>query len=153
MQTIATFKPVTADQIGALVRGAKDAGVRVTGTDAFFTLFGLGSANRDNFVKSIPSREVLDNAMRSASQFDTSKNMARLEVFFLMTNVRAGISSGQLGEVSHYNDARDRRSVDGAFLDREGNIAWREGTAPVAKEIFLTLPRYLRQPERGPPVG
>ena len=29
---------------------------------------------------------------------------------------------------------------------------WREFARPVAREIFLASPRYLRQPERGPPV-
>ncbi len=28
---------------------------------------------------------------------------------------------------------------------------WREFTRPVGREIFLASPRYLRQPERGPP--
>ena len=29
---------------------------------------------------------------------------------------------------------------------------WCEFTRPVSREIFLASPRYLRQPERGPPV-
>jgi hypothetical protein len=29
---------------------------------------------------------------------------------------------------------------------------WREAARPIAREIFLASPRYLRQPERGPPV-
>lgn len=29
---------------------------------------------------------------------------------------------------------------------------WREWVRPVAREIFLASPRYLRQPERGPPL-
>jgi hypothetical protein len=29
---------------------------------------------------------------------------------------------------------------------------WRELARPIAREIFLASPRYLRQPERGPPL-
>lgn len=32
------------------------------------------------------------------------------------------------------------------------STAWQAPTATAAAEIFLTSPRYLRQPERGPPV-
>ncbi|MEO5961147.1 MAG: hypothetical protein ABIZ49_05155 [Opitutaceae bacterium] len=31
------------------------------------------------------------------------------------------------------------------------SIEWRTQTSAVAEEIFLASPRYLRQPERGPP--
>ena len=40
----------------------------------------------------------------------------------------------------------------GAIAPLPPAIAWRETPAAVAAEIFLTSPRYLRQPERGPPV-
>ncbi len=32
-------------------------------------------------------------------------------------------------------------------------VEWLAAPAPVVTEIFLTAPRYMRQPERGPPVG
>ena len=32
-------------------------------------------------------------------------------------------------------------------------MVWREMVRPAAFEIFLASPRYLRQPERGPPIG
>ncbi len=31
-------------------------------------------------------------------------------------------------------------------------VEWREFAQPIVREIFLASPRYLRQPERGPPV-
>ena len=31
-------------------------------------------------------------------------------------------------------------------------VAWRERPLPAVAELYLTPPRYLRQPERGPPV-
>ncbi len=31
--------------------------------------------------------------------------------------------------------------------------AWRPAAPAAAEEIFLTTPRYLRQPERGPPMA
>ena len=30
-------------------------------------------------------------------------------------------------------------------------VEWREFARPISREIFLVSPRYLRQPERGPP--
>ena len=32
-------------------------------------------------------------------------------------------------------------------------LAWRAFSTPAVSELFLVVPRYLRQPERGPPVG
>ena len=32
-------------------------------------------------------------------------------------------------------------------------LEWQTVPLPVAEELLLTAPRYLRQPERGPPVG
>jgi hypothetical protein len=33
------------------------------------------------------------------------------------------------------------------------STGWREESLPFVREIFLAIPRYLRQPERGPPVS
>jgi hypothetical protein len=40
----------------------------------------------------------------------------------------------------------------GAITIAPPAITWREAAHPVAPEIFLASPRYLRQPERGPPL-
>jgi len=40
----------------------------------------------------------------------------------------------------------------GAVTLAPPTAAWREFTRPVAPEILLASPRYLRQPERGPPL-
>jgi hypothetical protein len=32
-------------------------------------------------------------------------------------------------------------------------LVWRAFSAPLVSEVFLVVPRYLRQPERGPPAG
>jgi hypothetical protein len=44
--------------------------------------------------------------------------------------------------------------VPHAALDlAPGAAAWHAQPPAVAERIFLTTPRYLRQPERGPPIG
>jgi hypothetical protein len=40
----------------------------------------------------------------------------------------------------------------GAIAFTGSALAWRIFSAPAVAEIFLVAPRYLRQPERGPPV-
>jgi hypothetical protein len=40
----------------------------------------------------------------------------------------------------------------GAIALTGPTLAWRIFSAPAAAELFLVVPRYLRQPERGPPA-
>ena len=40
----------------------------------------------------------------------------------------------------------------GAIVALPPALAWHDTPAAIAEEIFVTSPRYLRQPERGPPV-